>query len=60
MSKRQKKLSLHLCVTYNMDDRIRQLAKYDYELNMRIGEIDAKDLIAAEAMYHRGCILKVQ
>ena len=27
---------------------------------MRIGGMDAKDLIAAEAMYHRRCILKLQ
>ena len=60
MSKRPKKESLHLCMTYDMDDRIRQLAKYDYELNMRIGEMDSKDVIAAEAMYHRSCILKLQ
>ena len=36
------------------------LQKYDYELNMHIGGMDAKDLIAAKAMYHRSGILTMQ
>lgn len=47
--------SLRQVMSKNMDQRIKDLAKYDYTLHSRV--IDVGDLIAADVLYHSCCIL---
>lgn len=45
-------------MSFNMENKIKQLAKVNYELGLNIAGVS--DLIASEARYHSSCLLKNQ
>lgn len=47
-------------MTFNMNEKIKNLSKFDYCLNMRMQKMTALDLIAAGAVYHSTCHIELE
>lgn len=56
--KEKVKERLRLIMTTNMNDKIMELANYDYKLHVSVSAVG--DLIAAEGKYHSSCLLSLQ